>query len=141
MRRAYLFPALGILALLALTMFAINRQHYYPEVHVDLPQQGRLIFIDAPWTSEQKCKDANAKMIAAVAANCSQCKLTESCLTQIEPSRLKALEGRAIDAYVVHSGTLRILIDAADASKQACAAMAEQISRDKKQPARCVYPE
>ena len=139
MRRTYLFSALGILTLLVLTMLAIDRQHYYPEVSLDLPGQGRLVFFDAPWTSEQKCNDANAKIIAAVAANCSQCKLAGRCLTQIDPSRLRALEGRAIDSYVVHSGTQRILIDTAAASKQTCAAMAEQISRNK--PARCVYPE
>ena len=137
--RLYLISALGILALLVLTMSWISQQRYYPQVNVELPDRSRFVIIDMPWAKEQKCRDANAKLITAMSGSCVQCKMEGKCPRQIESSWKKALAGDAIDAYVVHSGTMRILVSAGNLSKQACIVMAEQIVRNKKQVARCVW--
>lgn len=137
--RIYLAAALGILALLALTLLWVNKARYYPQVKVELPDSSKLVFIDAPWTSEQKCQDENIKLISGIGKNCSQCKFAGSCTGQLDSAWQKALAGEAIDSFVIHSGTLRIMVNAGNASKQTCIVMAEQITLDKKQAARCVF--
>jgi hypothetical protein len=135
--KGYVMSALGILALILFVMLWMDR--YYPQVDVELPDHSRLTIIDRPWAKAQKCHEENEKLISAMQAFCKQCKLAGRCLERVAPSWQKALEGGAIDAYVVHSGSMRILVEAGNLSKQTCIAMAEQISREKRQPAKCVW--
>jgi hypothetical protein len=139
--RIYLIAALGIFSLSVLAMLWVNKARYYPQVNVGLPDRSELVFVNRPWTSEQKCQDENLNVIRAIAANCAQCRITSGCSRHIDPALLRALAGQPVKAYVVHSDTLRIVVNAGNASQQTCITMAEQITRDKKQPARCVFPE
>ena len=138
--RIYLASALGIAALIAVAMLWINSARYYPVVRVALPDKSALVFVDTPWGDKKKCLEANQKVIGVLRANCAQCQIDDSCAEQIDPLWEVALEGQAIDNYVVYSGTTRIVISAGDASKQTCTMMAEQITRNKKQMAQCVSP-
>ncbi|ADL55324.1 hypothetical protein [Gallionella capsiferriformans] len=138
--RIYLVSAVAILILVSAAMLWIGSERYYPQVNVAFPDHSELVFIDVPWTSEQKCRDANNKVAGAIGKNCSQCQLRNSCARQINLAWQSALAGQPIKTYVVHSGTLRILVNAGNDSKQTCIVMAEQITLDKKQTARCVFP-
>ena len=140
MARPALFAALGILALFALAMLWAVQQRYYPRVEIVFPDRSELIFADMPWSREQKCSEANARVSSAIGANCGQCKLVASCDRQIPDELKKALSGEAISTYVVHSGTLRILIKAGDASGQTCLLTARQMQGAGGQQARCVAP-
>ena len=131
--RGYFISAGGILILIAYVMFWMDR--YYPEVQVVLPDRSRLILIDRPWANLQKCFDEKKKLISAM--QCPQCRMEGSCPKKISPSWKKSLEGEATDDYVVHAGSMRVLVLAGSLSKQVCIAMAEQLTRQKK-PARCV---
>jgi len=139
--RIYLASAMCIAAIIAATMLWINSARYYPQVGVTLPDQSTMMFIDTPWTNQKKCQDQNRKIIDALRKNCNQCKITDSCATQMNPSWQKALAGQAINDYIVHSGSLRIIVSAGHASKQTCIVLADQINLDKKQTARCVSPQ
>lgn len=139
--RTYLVSAVSIAVLSVAAMLWVNSERYYPLVRVAMPDQSVLVFIDTPWTDQKKCQDANQKVISALRANCAQCQIADSCAKQMDPSWQKALAGQAINSHVVHSGTLRIVVSAGHASKQTCTVMAEQITRDKKQTARCVSPQ
>lgn len=138
--RIYIIAALCIGALTAAAVLWISPERHYPLVRVHLPDQSTLTFIDAPWTDQQKCRDTNQKIIGTVRKNCSQCEIEESCAKQLAASWQIALAGQAIDYYVVQSGTLRVVVDAVNSSKETCMAMAEQITRDKRQTARCIPP-
>jgi hypothetical protein len=50
------------------------------------------------------------------------------------------LTDKAGKDYVVQSGTLRIVVKAGNATKDTCVVMAQQITIEKKQAARCVFP-
>lgn len=141
MNRYYLGSAVAIVILVAGAMWWVSAERYYPLLHVAFPDRSELVLIDLPWTSEKKCRDANRKMIDTIGKNCAQCQLADSCDRQTEPEWQKALTGNPIKNYVVHSGTLRIVVNAGNASRQTCIAMAEQITRDKKLPAKCVFPQ
>ncbi len=136
--RLYLAVAVVIAAFVAAAMVWVDSARYYPLVSVVLHDQAELIFIDMPWTDLKSCQQANQKIISAISGNCKQCRIVDSCLEQIEASLLKELSGQATTNYVVHSGSLRIVIKAGAASNETCKAMAVQISHDKKQAARCV---
>lgn len=138
--RIYLVSAVSIVILTALAILLTGSERYYPLVRVALPDKSTLVFIDTPWTDQQKCGAANLKVISAVRKNCGQCQMEESCAKQLDSLWKTALSGHAIDNYVVHSGTLRIVVSAGDASQQTCTAIVEQVTRDKKQEARCVPP-
>lgn len=138
--RIYIIAALCIGALTAAAALLISPERHYPLVRVHLPDQSALTFIDAPWTDQQKCRNANQKIIGTIRKNCGQCEIEESCAKQLDASWQTALAGQAIDYYVVQSGTLRIAVDAVNSSKETCMAMAEQITRDKRQTARCIPP-
>lgn len=140
MRHPYLTAALCILALFALAMLWAVQQRYYPKVEIAFPDRSELIFADMPWSSEKKCSEANARVSGAIGGNCPQCKIVSSCDRQIPDELKKALSGEAIGAYVVHSGTLRILVRAGEASEQTCLATARQIQQGQGQQARCVSP-
>lgn len=139
--RAYLVSAVSIAVLSVAAMLWVDSERYYPLVHVVLPDQSALVFIDTPWTDQKKCQDENQEIIGALRTNCAQCQITDSCAKQMNLTWQKALAGQAINSYVVHSGTLRIIVIAGNASKQTCTVMAEQVTRDKKQTARCVAPQ
>jgi hypothetical protein len=132
---------LAIIVLCIVAMLWAGVVRYYPQVHVILPDRSELIMIDLPWSREAKCRDANAKMTTAIVKSCSQCKIFDSCDKQIDPVWLNALEGKPIKNYVVYSGTLRIVVNAGNASEPSCTALAEQIVRNQKQAARCVFPQ
>lgn len=138
--RIYLVSALSIVVLVVLAMLWVNSERYYPLVRLALPDQSELIFIDSPWTDQKKCQDANLKITGALRKNCGQCRIVDSCAKQLDPSWRAALAGQSIKNYVVHSGSLRIVVNAGNASKQTCIVMAEQITNNKKQAARCVSP-
>lgn len=138
--RIYLASAVAIAVLVAAVMLWSGAARYYPQVNVAFPDHSELVFIDVPWTSEQKCHAANSKVFGAISKKCSQCQLKNSCTRQIDPAWQSALAGQPIKNYVVHSGTLRIVVNAGNDSKQTCIVMAEQITLDKKQTARCVFP-
>lgn len=140
MNRIYLLSAIGIIVLVALAMLSINLERYYPQVRILLPDQSSLLFIDMPWTDSKKCHDANLKIVESVSRSCPQCKFDSSCEKQPEGSLKSALAGQPINSYVVHSGTQRVVVNAAAASKQTCEAMAEMVKKDKKKAARCVPP-
>ncbi len=139
--RIYFLSALSIAVLVGGAMLWIASARYYPLVRITLPDQGELTFIDAPWINQKKCQAANSKISDAIRQNCSQCLIVESCEKQIDTPSEMALAGRSINNYVVHSGTLRIVINAGNVSKQTCTEMAEQIIRVKRQAARCVSPQ
>jgi len=139
--RIYLVSAVSIAVLSVAAMLWVNSERYYPLVRVDLPDQSELVFIDTPWIDQKKCQDENQKIMSALRTNCAQCQIVDSCAKQIDLAWQKALAGQAINSYVVHSGTLRIVVSAGHASKQTCIVMAGQITRDKKQTARCVSPQ
>lgn len=138
--RTYLVSAVSIAVLSVAVMLWVNSERYYPLVRVDLPDQRELVFIDTPWTDQKKCQDENQKIISSFRTNCVKCQVADSCAKQADLTLQKALAGQAINSYVVHSGTLRIVVSAGHASKQTCIVMAEQITRSKKQTARCVSP-
>lgn len=140
MKRVYLLSAIGIIVLVALAMLSINLERYYPLVRIVLPDQSTLLFIDVPWTDSRKCHDANLKIVETVRQNCPQCKFDSSCEKQLDAAWQTALAGQPINSYVVHSGTQRVVVNAAGASKQTCEAMAELVVRNKKKAARCVPP-
>lgn len=136
--RVYVIAALCLAILTAASVLSIGAQRHYPLVQVHLPDKSTLTFVDAPWTDLKKCLDANKKIISAIAKNCSQCQIEESCAGQLDIPWQMALSGQKIDRYVVQSGTLRIVVDAASSSRQTCMAMAEQITSEKKQIAYCL---
>lgn len=123
-----------------LAMLWANSERYYPLVRLLLPDQGELVFIDSPWVDQKKCQDANLKIVSALRNNCSQCQIVNRCEKRLDTLWLAALAGQPIKDYVVYSGTLRVVVRAGNASKQTCNVMAEQITNDKKQTARCVSP-
>lgn len=136
--RIYLLAALGIATVAILLLSGVER--HYPLVRVHMPDNITLTFADTPWKDVEKCREAEQKMIEALRASCSQCRIEEGCATQLEPLWQKALAGEAIDHYVVQSGTLRVAIDAGAASGQLCDAMVAQIGKEQKLPARCMAP-
>jgi hypothetical protein len=138
--RIYLVSAVSILALVGMAMMLMNTIRYYPLVHVVLPDQSELIFIDLPWGDQKKCSEANQNITNAIAKNCSQCKLISRCDKQLEPLLQAVLTDKAGKDYVVQSGTLRIVVKAGNAAKDSCVVMAQQITIAKKQTARCVFP-
>lgn len=140
MSRFYLLSAATIAVLVAAAMFWSGATRHYPQLKVTLPGQGELVFIDTPWADNQKCLDANRRVREAIARTCSQCRFVESCEGQTDPEWLSALAGQPIRGYVVHSGSLRIVVNAGTDSKQICIVTAEQIALDKKKTARCVFP-
>ncbi len=115
-------------------MFWMDR--YYPEVKVEFPDHSRLIVIDRPWAGEQRCLDEKARLISAM--KCPQCRMEGSCPKEISNVWKNSLEGKATGDYVVHTDSMRILVQAGSFSKETCIAMARQIS-NKKKPARCVW--
>jgi len=138
--RVYIVSAASMVFLIVAAMLSVGSERYYPLVRVHLPDQSILTFIDVPWTDQQRCLDANRKITDTAGRNCSQCRTEESCATQLDALWQTALAGQAIGLYVVQSGTLRIVVEAAHSAKETCVAMAEQITRDKNQPARCMPP-
>ena len=138
MNRYFLASAVAIVVLVVGVMWWTHAERYYPLLHVAFPDRSELVFVDVPWTSESKCLAANRKMMDAIGKSCSLCKMDQHCDKQIEPEWQRALAGLPVTDYVVHSGTQRIVVKAGNASQQSCVAMAEQIARAKKQPARCV---
>lgn len=138
--RIYFVSALSILVLVVLAMLWVNSGRYYPLVRLVLPDQGELVFIDSPWADKKKCQEANQKIVSALRNNCSQCQIVNRCEKQLDTLWLAALAGEPIKDYVVHSGTLRVVVRAGNASKQTCNVMAGQIANDRKQTTRCVSP-
>lgn len=138
MYRIFLLSAAGIALISAALILWISSASYYPVVHAVFPDHSELVFIDMPWTEQKKCLDFNATILSSLRANCAGCSLTGSCENNIEASWKQALAGRAIGQLVVHAGTQRIVVRAGAASRQICIDMAEQITRAKKQKARCV---
>ena len=140
MKRIYIVSALCIAALSAAAMLWVGTARYYPLVRATLPDRTELIFIDLPWTDREKCQEANTKIRASLHNNCPQCRVADSCDSTLDVAWKQALAGQPTRDYVVHSGSMRIVVKAGAASKQTCIEMAEQISRTKPQMARCVFP-
>ena len=136
--RPYLAVAVVIAAFVVGAIAWVDSSRYYPLVRVVLHDQAELIFIDMPWTDLKSCQQANQKIISAISSNCKLCQTIDSCSEKVDASLLKALLGQPINNFVVHSGSLRIVIKDGAASNETCKAMAVQISHDKKQAARCV---
>ena len=136
--RVYWGVALGILGLLGLAMFWVNSMRYFPQVNMSLPDNGELVFIGLPWASRGKCEAANQLIINALRQNCAACKIEGQCRPEMDAPGIAALSGQATGEYVVHSGSMRIVVRAGNASKPTCETIAEQITRDKKQAARCI---
>lgn len=116
----------------------LGQARFYPFVRVQLPDQGVLVFVDAPWTDMAHCQKAQKLMIGAVQTNCPSCKLEMSCPTVLPAQYLLALQGKAIESYVVQSGSLRIAIESPAGQREVCEAMTAQISREYKLPATCL---
>lgn len=139
MNRTYIVSALCIAVLIAAAMLWVGTARYYPMVRATLPDRTKLIFIDLPWTDREKCRDANVRVHASLRNNCPQCRVADSCDSTLDVAWKQALAGQPTRDFVVHSGSMRIVVKAGAASKQTCTEMAEQISRAKQQPARCVF--
>ena len=139
--RIYLASAAAImLFVVAAVLWNSHSVRYFPLVRVVMPEQGELIFLDSPWTSLEKCYEANLKIMNSLRSNCSQCRIEQSCESQELAAWQQTLAGQPIEQYVVSSGTKRIVVKAGAASKQVCTMMASQMAQDKKLKAECVAP-
>ncbi|HET7833164.1 MAG TPA: hypothetical protein VFK88_09390 [Gallionella sp.] len=142
MRYLYPLTAIAIAILVAGIMIFRPGQSYYPVLRADLPDGVSLTFIEQPWADEQKCLAENKKIVTEISGKCPACRIVRSsCSLQPEPEWNQSLRGVPINIPVVHTGSQNILIGASVAEALAiCTGMAEQITRQGKQRARCIPP-
>ncbi|MDP2143548.1 MAG: hypothetical protein Q8J80_05385 [Gallionella sp.] len=135
----YFAAALGI-ALVSVVMLLLSGERHFPFVRVMFPDGSALVFVDAPWRDETRCRESEQKMIDALRSKCVDCRIEQGCPTQLDDASLQALKGLPIDRHVVQAGTLRVVVEAGAQSAEVCRTMAEQITREQKQTGHCIAP-
>ena len=114
---------------------------HYPRVVAEFPGNISLTFIERPWNSQKKCAQENETVSTKLRGECPACRIEASCPTKLEAAESRALHGQAINLPVVYAEAEIILVKAE--AKQAisiCNNMAEQITKQKIQHARCIAP-
>jgi hypothetical protein len=143
MKKMYWLSALGLFGVTAGAMgFALFFQtHYYPSVQIRFPDQTVLTFLDNPWASLAKCQESNHKTTDLIRQSCPTCQITlDRCDTQLSEPWWGVLKGENTAYPVVHSASLRIVVEAPVGAKATCDAMAELILKQQHNGARCVSP-
>jgi hypothetical protein len=141
MNKIYWLSGLGLLgmtaALIVFTQFV--QPHYYPLVQIQAPDQTTITFVDNPWSTREQCQSANEKMRRPMLANCPTCQTTLNlCETRLAEPWQSILQDQSTPFDVVHSGSLRMAIEAPQGGLALCEAIAAQIRANKKAVAQCV---
>ncbi|MFY9260322.1 MAG: hypothetical protein WAO71_07435 [Gallionella sp.] len=142
MNKIYWLSGLGLLgitaAIVVFTQFL--QPHYYPLLQIKFPDQAILTFVDTPWATQEKCQSKNEKMLTELRTRCPSCQIS---INRCEPSLAEpwqsVLQENSSQYDVVHSGSLRIVVDMPQGAVATCEAMAAQIRQDQKTPAHCLH--
>ncbi len=120
----------------------LSRQSYYPVVRTTVPDGTVMTFLGRPLNFEKGCSEENDKVAAGIRKACAQCAIDlAACPRQLEPAWDAAMQGEPTEVFAVHTETQRILIGTApEIARHTCASMAEEITRQGKQHARCIAP-
>lgn len=141
MNRIYWVSALVLLgATAAITLFAQYLQgHYYPLLQIKFPDHTTLTFINKPWATQDKCQSGNEEMIHKIRLACPDCQvnINQCDSSLIEPWR-GVLQDQTVSYDVVHSGSLRIVVENSLGGLATCEAMAAQIRQEQKNDAQCI---
>lgn len=143
MNRIYWLSALVLLgATAAIAFFVQNVQgHYYPLLQIKFPDQTTLTFVNPPWAAKEKCQTMNDEMILRIRVGCPDCQvnINQCNFSLIEPWR-SVLQDQASSYDVVHSGSLRIVVENPQGGRSTCEAMAAQIQQEQRNGALCMSP-
>jgi|GEM_PF-1244163 len=141
MKHVYLWTALAIAALVAAIVLWRTGPPHYPKVVAAFPGNITMTFIEQPWSSQKKCAQENENITAKVGGKCQNCRIKASCPTKLNTTETRALRGQATGFPVVYTTVASTIIDAdAKTAMSICNSMAEQITKQKIQHARCIAP-
>ena len=124
--------AAGLLALLLGGAFLLSGQNFHPYVVFQTPESIEAVFIHGSQPTRQRCDAVVDRIVEAMNAHCSDCRLKERhCLDKLDARQRKILSGLPVDVPVlrVPGGAIALLSNVPDIALGICQGAAQHASR------------
>jgi len=124
--------AAGLLAILLGGAFLLSAQNFHPYVVFQTPESIEAVFIHGSQPTRQRCDAVVDRIVEAMNAHCSDCRLQERhCLDKLDARQRKILSGLPVDVPVlrVPGGAIALLSNVPDIALGICQGAAQHASR------------
>lgn len=141
-RAKSLFYSFYFLQFVAIALVSMALASFHPVVRMLAAKNVAMVFMENPTQDVDRCKQDNAKVIAALHQKCPYCAVTFSaCQERSAPSWRRLVKNQSDTLFSVRTESSRVFIEAVPSvAAKICQEMVTQINAQKRQHATCIPP-